>query len=48
MSGYDWSKVKQYPPLGEQMQELIAWANHRAEEEREPDGKEQNANAEES
>jgi hypothetical protein len=29
MSGYDWNKVKQYPPLREQMKELIAWANHK-------------------
>jgi type 1 glutamine amidotransferase len=35
MSGYDWSKVMQYPPLREQMKEIIAWANRRAEEQRE-------------
>jgi hypothetical protein len=29
MSGYDWSKVKQYPPLREQMLEIIAWAQRR-------------------
>lgn len=28
MSGYDWSKVKQYPPLREQMLDMIAQANN--------------------